>query len=73
MICMNANFPHYLVVRQGPFRLLEAESKSSKTAYKLYGKCIADLQKNIYKLTESYRLYRGYAMFLGWKHRSRVT
>ena len=56
MICMNTDFPHYLVVRQGPFRLLEEESQSYKTAYRLYGKCIADLQKIIYKSAESYRL-----------------
>ena len=45
MICMNTDFPHYLVVRQGPFRLQEAESQPSKTVYRLYGKCITDLQK----------------------------
>ena len=62
MICMNTDLPHHLVVRQGP-RLLEAESQSYKTAYRLYGKCIADLQKIIYKSAESYRLYRGYAIY----------
>ena len=73
MIYMNIVFPNCLVVRQGPFRLLEAESRSYKTAYRLYGKCIADLRKIMYKLTENYRLKSGYAMFKGYKPRQEVV
>ena len=50
---MAVDFPHSLVVRQGPFRWLEAESQSSKPVYRLYGKYLGTHLKIICKFTES--------------------